>query len=610
MRFDTTNIHSCQNASACNEGTLDGGVTDPRCADATFCLSHPEICGTTCGGAEPCSDPAYRASHLTECGDDDPRCTDPVFAAENPALCLNVPTLILKPEFVVREIGKSVQYTAVLLLNGAEVELSSGVIYSSGGTSIAVIGSSSGNATGLSLGIVTIAAQYGTLHAFAQLEIVPAGACDVRANYFALVLDHSKSTGGPMSSLSASRLALAKKQASLFSDTVNLSKDLIGLMSFDADSAELLGFISSASDLPALKQAVNGIAVNSIGRTNIGNALTEAKSFLESNAPATGSLKVVVLFSDGENNEGPDPVAIANEMKGEGFIIFVLGLRAKGNAFRMLDRIATGGFFINALSSNDAQVAGWLAGLKGYICSGNCEPAGGEVIGQPALNFSDFADWDVTAGEVDLIGKNEGGPEDFDLRPGNGLYVDDHGSGPDFLGEMTTKDTFSLTSGHTYRLSIDIAGNSRESGTTRDTQVRVINTGDSNAVLDETITLDSDEDFAVQEFEFTPGSNMTVDIVINSLDNAGTEISFGNLIKSVKLEDVTAPSVLFLGTFSDDNASYVNPACSGDSGTPVSSSPSGTGYGTGYSCNSYGCLTSPIPVQVPDSSPYHDLESA
>lgn len=600
MRFDEQNTHSCLIASVCDNGSVAPGV-DPRCSDASFCLANPDICGTECGSTVPCSDPDYRATHLTECSGDDPRCSDPAFAFTNPALCLNTPTLILKPEYVTREVGKSVQYTAVLLLGGEEVELTEGVTFASGDTSTAVIGSSAGNATGLSLGIVTISAQYGTLYAFAQLEVVAEGACDSRTNHFALLLDHSKSSAGVFSAMTASRLALAKKQASLFADSVNLNKDSMGLMSFDADSAELLGFISSSTDLPLLKTAINGIAVNSLGRTNIAHALAEAKAFLQNNAPS-GSLRCVLLFSDGENNEGTDPIAVANAMKAEGYVIFVLGLRAKGNAFRMLDRIATGGFFINALTSNESQVEGWLTGLKGYICSGNCEPDGGEVLGQGQLNFSAFTNWIVTAGHVDLIGHIDGAPELYDLRPGNGLYVDLCGSvvgtTPD-LGTMKMRNILTWTAATLYNVTLRLAGNSRED---KQGTVLVQAYTSADVLIDsQTFVIAGLLDFDDYVFQFTSVGTQGYIVVSQQALSPGANKVFGNLWDGVVITKDSDDSVLFSDDFDGENESLIPLPCE-TSGTPSLD-------GFSYDCYSYGCLSSPIPVQTPDPSPLPDLES-
>ena len=84
-------------------------------------------------------------------------------------------------------------------------------------------------------------------------------------------------------------------------------------------------------------------------------------------------------------------------------------------------------------------------------------PAGNQI---PGLNFTAFDNWTVD-GRVDLIGSC---PviSLYDLVPGHGMYVDMVGSPG--TGTLTSNDTWNLVAG-TYRVSIDIAGNHRTTGT-------------------------------------------------------------------------------------------------------------------------------------------------
>lgn len=59
-----------------------------------------------------------------------------------------------------------------------------------------------------------------------------------------------------------------------------------------------------------------------------------------------------------------------------------------------------------------------------------------ENSGAAALNYTSFANWDVTDGTVDLIGNGY-----FDVYPGNGLFIDLDGSSSK-AGVLTTKATF------------------------------------------------------------------------------------------------------------------------------------------------------------------------
>jgi len=75
-----------------------------------------------------------------------------------------------------------------------------------------------------------------------------------------------------------------------------------------------------------------------------------------------------------------------------------------------------------------------------------------------ALNATNFhGGWAVAGGTVDVIGA----PGFFDLLPGNGRYVDLDGS-TNRAGLLF--NSVALTSGVTYKLSFDLAGNNRGAG--------------------------------------------------------------------------------------------------------------------------------------------------
>lgn len=69
--------------------------------------------------------------------------------------------------------------------------------------------------------------------------------------------------------------------------------------------------------------------------------------------------------------------------------------------------------------------------------------------GKAQLNYTGFANFNVSTGSVDLIGNGS-----FDAYPGNGLYVDLAGTSNEF-GALSTKTFFG--SG-TYQVTIDLGG--------------------------------------------------------------------------------------------------------------------------------------------------------
>lgn len=545
----------------------------------------PHFTATVCGGSSntDCSDPDYRATHLGECPDD-PNCSDPVFAAANPTLCLNTARLILKPSAAVVEVLQDVQYRAFLWSNGVETELTEGVVYSVLDTSIALMGAGSGNATGIAVGITTVRAVWGSLSATARLEVIAEGGCLARANHFLFLNDVSRSMSAVFSNIYGTRLAVAKSLATAFVNDTNMLRDNAAVMSFDTTTAGVQGFTTNKTPLVT---AIAGLATTQL-HTNLALALTNASAyFTAQSVPASG--RVIVLLTDGENNTGDDPVPLADALRAAGTIIIVVGLRTKNQYFSLLERIASGGFFINVLPSNITIADGWLDGMRQYLCSDNCQPDGGVTVGVGALNFTGWIHWDVTANEVDLIGRNTGGTPFYDVWPGNGLYMDDHGSGSGFFGEVRSKTTFAFEAAKEYRLTVQLAGNNREDSA-RSTRVRL------GAFLDETVVLAYTAPFADQTWDFTPGAT-TGKIILNGVENTGTNAAYGNCVGRVTLTNLTDNVVMFDDNFDGDNPQPIDPACSAGH----------SGYGYGY-CYGQGCVDGVIPAQQSDGTPLPNLE--
>lgn len=582
MRFDNLITSSCLTAQHCPT------YADPRCADPAFRAANPDICGED-PGTEPCNDPAYHTTHLEECGYDDLRCQDPEFAAANPSLCLYAPRLILKPEYSVREAGGTVQYTAYLWANGVETELTEDVLFQIQDGAVAVIGAASGNATALANGITTVSATWGGLSAYAQLEVI--GDCSLREAWMVMEIDNSQSSSAVFSGLNGTRLSFAKYLARELAETMDLDKDNVAAGKFNVDATTVSEFTDDEDDLPDFQAAINGIS-GTLLHTNLFAALTHAQTLFTAEDTSAGN-RVVVLFSDGENNEGDDPVALAQTMKDSGVIIIVVGLRAHGAAFTLLNRISSGGFFINALESNEDDVLEWLSGMKGYFCSGNCEPEGGDTESRPQLNFTGFTKWDVVSGEMDLIGEGSDGYERYNFLPGNGLYVDSAGSGPVFVGHIRTKTAISFLEAVPYQLKIKVAGNQREDFS----ESLRVNIGElSGTLLNETITPSSyTQGFTEYTFNFTPTAFNagTEKIEIRKASGSATHPSYGPLFDNVRLYENGVE--IFSDNFDNENLQYIEPRC-------------GAGYGN--HCYAYGCLENPIEAQVPDPDPLSVIETS
>lgn len=528
-----------------------------------------------------CSDPVYAAAHPDECGDNDV-----------------TPRLVLKPAAVVTCTGKSVQFATSLIQGETEVDLTTGLLYTVSDTSLAVIGALSGNMTAVAAGIVTVSVTWQTYTAFAQVQIgVGDTCCDNVTASLVLALDNSESMSQPFAGAYPTKLSYAKMLARELFDSMNLTKDFASLFSFNTGITSLL---EGSQDVDALNAAVTAIP-SSVATTDIHASLSEAIDF----ANTQSGIKVVVLLSDGVDHGADDPVPIANAFKDAGGFIIVVGIRAKGDGYKLLNKIASGGFFLNAYAATQDATIEYLIGLKSYFCSGNCEPEGDASASRAALNFTGFTKWDVIANEVDLIGAGSDGVAAYDFLPGHGLYVDMAGSGPGFFGSIRTKNAIQFTAFRDYQFSIKVAGNQRSS---YDCGIRV----QIGTLFDEIITPTSwTEDFIQydyttdERFEFYCGADELAKIVISYYEvdaPTGEDEQFGCLIDDVQVTEMIE-TTLFEDDFDDENMTYINPRC-GVGQTYVD-----FGYAYGYNCYGSGCLEVPPVAQSPDPDALPDVES-
>ncbi len=529
----------------------------------------------------------------------DTNCSDPAYRLAHPDLCPIQPTLIIKPAIALICQLKSVQFKAFIVQNGAEVDVTSSSTFTSSDLGTAWVGVKSGNATGVAAGIASVVAHYQDQTASAELNVMgcTGNQCDSTVAML-LLIDTSKSMSQAFSS-SKTKLTYAKGAAADFATTINTTKDLVGAMRFNAASTVLVD--APISDGPGVAADIAGIGQTQ-QLTTFHDAFVAAVAELDA---TTADLKVLILVSDGEDTTASytdenNPLIPIQAFKAAGGIVMCLGVRAHDAGFNFLEAVSTGGFFINAYAATESVALGYLEGLRGYICAGNCTPAGDVIEHDGKSCYVDFINWDVTQGKPDILGNGF-----YDVLPGNGLYVDLRGSG-DYCGDFSipilqSKDAFSLVSGHTYRLAIDLAGNQVVSRPGDTVAIRVFS-GSVNVLSQQIALSDYTQDFHTYSFSFTPSADMDVKIEIQQTNDTGTALG-GVLVNRVRFDDMTDLTSLLDDNFDDENAVYVPPRC-------------GTGsiyynyqYAHGYDCYGIGCLDTPPPVQLSDPSPLADIES-
>jgi len=337
-------------------------------------------------------------------------------------------------------------------------------------------------------------------------------------------------------------------------------KDAIKIWSFDDTPTQVsTGFIN---DVSILTSQINGI-VQTQTKTDLAAIMTTAINDLMA---AESDEAVLVLISDGEQTLTTDiqPILdIANTFKQVNGIIICIGLRASGAGYDLLSRVATGGFFLNATSTNADDILKALSYLKSQLCAGECITESG-TVNTPVLDYSSFLNWEVIAGQVNLIGLGL-----LDLQPGNGLYVDLNGG---TAGTIRTIDSFSLIAGRDYRISFKAAGNNRMN-TPAANQSLLVTVKNANAIaptnqqiiFQHALVPAWDDPFTAYAFTFTPQFDVDVKILFQQLhDSAFTGEWHGDLIDAVVFEDTTTLTTLFSDNFDAENPVSVSARPYGD----------------------------------------------
>jgi hypothetical protein len=475
------------------------------------------------------------------CADLDVCCADPVFAQTFPELCVGrgIYSLRLKPAFVSKEVLQTVQYRTFLVgSTGEEVELTQGLTYGISDSLIGVIGAASGSLTTLAEGIATVSVSWEQLSAYAQLNVV--AECAVSQVGMVELVDDSRSMSQAFGGAYATRLTFAKALGRRFITEVNVTKDEVGVGMFSTSGSVIQEL---TIDLEAAKTKLASVP-STQNRTDLAIGLRTVIDYL--NNQALGR-RVIILFSDGESNQGDDSVVVANEFKESGGIILVVGCRASGAGFIRLGKIASAGFFLNGYPGNEAATADLLSGLKGYFCAGNCNPLGDRYVPTGALDYTGFKNWDVQ-GKVDLIG-----PGLFDLVPGHGMYVDLAGSSDPWLGRITTKQSFTFALGVQYRVSLQMAGNQRTDAAGFKSGVQI------GTMVGQEITInDYKQPFTAYTYLFV-GDGTTQRLAIEQKIVPTGPLFAGNLLDEVKIEKVSTSEVLFHDDFDQENLQYVQP---------------------------------------------------
>lgn len=152
-----------------------------------------------------------------------------------------------------------------------------------------------------------------------------------------------------------------------------------------------------------------------------------------------------------------------------------------------------------------------------------------------SLNYTGFANWNVTAGSVDLIGTGF-----FDFYPGNGNYVDLAGS-TNVGGTLASKQSFSVAPGGTFNLSFDLGGSARGNNNVVDIALAGVTLA--------TLTLPSSAPLAQHAYSLTnsTGALMTGNLVFRNDTNGTQGAILDNVVLTTSVPEPSTALLLTMG---------------------------------------------------------------
>lgn len=278
-------------------------------------------------------------------------------------------SIVLQPGFAVLCDVATMQFHTYLVSSEGEVELTSGILYSTSDASILNIDPITGSATKTGQGIVTIQVKWQDLMASAQITCGGDGDCCVDVPVQMVVLkDVSASMEqnpfpGAGNKRGAGEVIIKHAFAPTLGGILDGGKDQALRIDFSATALHQTGMTAIYSEY-----AAGGTAI-AHGQTDIKGAFDLALTEFDA-----GNQQVIIIVSDGQSwpalstSDMVGLLAEAQEFKDGGGLIVCVGISANNDGFSLLQQLSSGGFLINVLSSDLAAEANASDFLKGLLC--------------------------------------------------------------------------------------------------------------------------------------------------------------------------------------------------------------------------------------------------
>lgn len=498
--------------------------------------------------------------------------------------------LTIEPASARGEVGFGQQYRAwANYTDGTVLEVTTQSIWTSSDDSVASIGETSGKATGVGFGTAVITAFFGGQSATATFKVD--FSCIDDAWEVAFVVDRSLLSG--TSSGGSSKLENIKEGIRSAISRFDPTRDKLTLISFGGTFATQTEDVTLDVPLTSnFSDMLDGLSLlTPRGDRGITSGLDTARSELTGirhSSTITQRAVVLVVVGPGDvtdpgGDHSSEAAAIvaamataqitADQLRDTGYLVAVVGYNispAYQTSLKALSSSASEpGYYFGVETAEDLKNA--LAGLSSLFCLFNIYYGyNASPCGVPVLDYDHFAHWDVVRGCVDLIGNGDVGLPQYDLLPGNGLYLDLVGtdlnlsyprpvtrdSGTNAL--LRSKIAYTFEHGKTYRLSFYIAGVNRSFTDPVTHEDRPFPAWCNVSIeiflgVQRIEPSDPFQDFTLYEFNFTvPGSLDGVGRIIFD-QNPFTRGTVGLLLDRVKLENVTDSAIMLYDDFDSEN---------------------------------------------------------
>ena len=312
-------------------------------------------------------------------GTPDNRCADPVFAAANPTICdPPAPYLLIRPEYALKEPGQVVTYSVSVVLEGVEILVDNAdVAFSTSAAGVATVGAD-GVSNTLAVGSTSITASHGNMTVSARLEVVADCASEVFT--FVLLFDTSKSMGLPFGESIATKLDAAKDTALAMLPLLDFPSERVLIGQFNSAGNSSFETVTTPASAQSAIQALQ-VSTN---RTNLSGGLSDAAAQF-----TAGERKVIIMFTDGENKEGGDPVVTARNFRTGGGVLIGVGVRAYSWGLNVMRLVAGGGFLANLYEAVYADAKAEALLVFNHLCGECCEGSGEVSYGNIAPSIAD-----------------------------------------------------------------------------------------------------------------------------------------------------------------------------------------------------------------------------